>query len=50
MRVNMLRAGENKFEEYLNDLIKKGWKPKFESYNVVKGYSTMWHYILLVKK
>ena len=46
----MLCAEEDNFENVLNNKIKQGWKPKFESYNVTKGYDLMWHYILLVKK
>ena len=50
MKIKMLCAEEDNFERTLNDSVRKGWNPKFESYNIVQSYSITWHYILLVKE
>ena len=50
MKIKILSANEYDFKKYLNSYIKKGWKPKFESFNVVRGSILIWHYIILVKE
>jgi len=43
--IKLIMESRSEFEEEVNALIKKGWKPKFNSFNIID-----YTYIILMEK